>query len=102
MADCPHIIQNSPGTTLFHGYLRATSFPRTYTITDNRKAIQDLNRYMDIEQQFELHSNRPYYEQYLIIGIKSNKIPRVDIHGKLTSNREDLFSLIKKFEQETE
>ena len=71
-------------------------------LLDNRKAIQDLNRYMDIEQQFELHSNRPYYEQYLIIGIKSNKIPRVDIHGKLTSNREDLFSLIKKFEQETE
>ena len=97
MADCPHIIQNSPGTTLFHGYFRELT-----PLLDNRKAIQDLNRYMDIEQQFELHSNRPYYEQYLIIGIKSNKIPRVDIHGKLTSNREDLFSLIKKFEQETE
>ena len=84
------------------GTYESQVFRELTPLLDNRKAIQDLNRYMDIEQQFELHSNRPYYEQYLIIGIKSNKIPRVDIHGKLTSNREDLFSLIKKFEQETE
>ena len=32
-----------------------------------QKAIQELNCYMDIEQQFNDHSSKPYYpEQYIL------------------------------------
>ena len=71
-------------------------------LLDNRKAIQDLSQYMDIEEQFQRNSDIPYYGQYLIIGINSGLIPLTDFHPELISNREEVFSLVKKFEQFSE
>lgn len=57
---------------------------------------------MDIEEQFQRNSDIPYYGQYLIIGINSGLIPLTDFHPELISNREEVFSLVKKFEQFSE
>ncbi len=36
-------------------------------LSQRKKAIQELNCYMDIEQQFNDHSSKPYYpEQYIL------------------------------------
>lgn len=73
-------------------------FEKLPLLLDNTKAIHDLNTYQDIEEQYEFHSNLPYYPNESIIRPINEITTLKNQHDNLIIIRQEVLELGKRLE----
>lgn len=62
-------------------------------LLDNRKAISELNLFMNINKQYQYHNEKTYYPDNYISGFGSWKKSKEVYHANLQAVREQLFDM---------
>lgn len=68
-------------------------FQQLPSLLDTQKAYKDLSRFMNPEDQFFIHSDKPYYPENYILGSDIDDKEKSIYHQNLSATRKRLFEL---------
>ena len=83
-----HLAQRYPT-----GKYDSAFFHRLPPLLDSRKAVGDLNHYMQLETQFRMNDGKTYYPDNYILTNKIDKLGQKNYRQNLEKARKELFLL---------
>lgn len=88
-----------PKLHLAHRYPNGSYHPEVFHhlphLLDIQKAREDLGRYMNLEDQFYVHSNKPYYPENYLLDSDIDFREKANYIKNLTETRKQLFELFE-------